>query len=330
MVISMVLLVTGGAGFIGSNFIFYQLKNHPEDRIVCLDKLTYAGNPETLKSVKDNHNFRFIKADICDKKAVEKVISEEKPDIVINFAAESHVDRSINNASLFLQTNIIGTQVLLDACRKYKVRFHQISTDEVYGDLPIERTDLHFTEQTLLKPSSPYSASKASADLIAQSYYKTYGLYVTITRCSNNYGSYQHPEKLIPLTILSALENRPIPVYGNGRNVRDWVFAEDHCRAVDFVIRCGKAGEIYNIGGNCEKSNIDVVNRILEIMDKPKSLITYVADRPGHDRRYAVDYSKIEKELLWKPETDFDTGLESTIKWYLKNEAWVKSIKSKA
>lgn len=328
--ISMVLLVTGGAGFIGSNFIFYQLKNHPEDRIICLDKLTYAGNAETLKSVKGKHNFRFIKADICDKKAVEKAIAEEKPDIVINFAAESHVDRSINNTNLFFQTNIIGTQVLLDACRKYKVRFHQISTDEVYGDLPIERTDLCFTEKTLLNPSSPYSASKAGADLIVLSYCKTYGLYVTITRCSNNYGSYQHPEKLIPLTILCALENKPIPVYGNGKNVRDWIFVEDHCRAVDFVIRCGKAGEIYNIGGGSEKSNTDVVGKILEIMDKPKSLITYVADRPGHDRRYAVDYSKIEKELLWKPETDFDTGLESTVKWYLKNEAWVKSIKSKA
>ncbi len=323
----MVLLVTGGSGFIGSNFIFYQLKSHPEDRIICLDKLTYAGNLETLKDVKGHHNFKFIKADICDKAAVEKAFSEEKPDIVINFAAESHVDRSINDTGIFLQTNMIGTQVLLDACRKHNVHFHQISTDEVYGDLPIERTDLMFTESTPLNPSSPYSASKASADFITLSYYKTYGLPVTITRCSNNYGSYQHPEKLIPLTILSALANKPVPVYGNGSNVRDWIFVKDHCKAVDSVIRHGKAGEIYNIGGSSEKSNIEVVSKILEIMDKPKSLITYVADRLGHDRRYAVDYSKIEKELLWQPETDFDYGLEKTVEWYIQNEDWLKSVK---
>lgn len=323
----MVLLITGGAGFIGSNFIFYQLKNHPEDRIICLDKLTYAGNLKTLKSIKDNLNYRFIKADICDNAAVEKVFSELKPDIVINFAAESHVDRSINDTGIFMQTNIIGTQVLLDACHKHSIRFHQISTDEVYGDLPIERTDLLFTECSPLNPSSPYSASKAGADFITLSYYKTYGLPVTITRCSNNYGKYQHPEKLIPLTILSALENKPVPVYGNGRNVRDWIYVEDHCKAVDLVIRNGTAGKIYNIGGGSEKSNIEVVSKILEIMDKPKSLISYVADRPGHDRRYAVDYSKIEKELLWKPETDFDYGLEKTVKWYIQNENWLKSVK---
>ena len=323
----MVLLVTGGAGFIGSNFILYQLKKHPEDRIICLDKLTYAGNLETLKDVKDNHKFRFIKADICDKEAVAKAFSEENPDIVINFAAESHVDRSINDTGIFMQTNIIGTQILLDACRKHGIRFHQISTDEVYGDLPIEETDLFFSENTNLSPSSPYSASKASADLITLSYYKTYRLPVTITRCSNNYGSYQYPEKLIPLTILSALENKPVPVYGNGRNVRDWIYVEDHCKAVDMVIRNGEAGEIYNIGGGNEKSNIEVVSKILEIMDKPKSLITYVPDRPGHDRRYAVDYSKIEKELLWQPETDFEYGLEKTVEWYIKNEDWLKSVK---
>ncbi len=323
----MVLLVTGGAGFIGSNFILYQLKKHPEDRIICLDKLTYAGNLETLKDVKDNHKFRFIKADICDKEAVAKAFSEENPDIVINFAAESHVDRSINDTGIFMQTNIIGTQILLDACRKHGIRFHQISTDEVYGDLPIEETDLFFSENTNLSPSSPYSASKASADLITLSYYKTYRLPVTITRCSNNYGSYQYPEKLIPLTILSALENKPVPVYGNGRNVRDWIYVEDHCKAVDLVIRNGEAGEIYNIGGGNEKSNIEVVSKILEIMDKPKSLITYVPDRPGHDRRYAVDYSKIEKELLWQPETDFEYGLEKTVEWYIKNEDWLKSVK---
>lgn len=323
----MVLLVTGGAGFIGSNFILYQLKKHPEDRIICLDKLTYAGNLETLKDVKDNHKFRFIKADICDKEAVTKAFSEENPDIVINFAAESHVDRSINDTGIFMQTNIIGTQILLDACRKHGIRFHQISTDEVYGDLPIEETDLFFSENTNLSPSSPYSASKASADLITLSYYKTYRLPVTITRCSNNYGSHQYPEKLIPLTILSALENKPVPVYGNGRNVRDWIYVEDHCKAVDLVIRNGEAGKIYNIGGGNEKSNIEVVSKILEIMDKPKSLITYVPDRPGHDRRYAVDYSKIEKELLWQPETDFEYGLEKTVEWYIQNEDWLKSVK---
>ena len=323
----MVLLVTGGAGFIGSNFILYQLKKHPEDRIICLDKLTYAGNLETLKDVKDNHKFRFIKADICDKEAVAKAFSEENPDIVINFAAESHVDRSINDTGIFMQTNILGTLILLDACRKHGIRFHHISTDEVYGDLPIEETDLFFSENTNLSPSSPYSASKASADLITLSYYKTYRLPVTITRCSNNYGSYQYPEKLIPLTILSALENKPVPVYGNGRNVRDWIYVEDHCKAVDLVIRNGEAGEIYNIGGGNEKSNIEVVSKILEIMDKPKSLITYVPDRPGHDRRYAVDYSKIEKELLWQPETDFEYGLEKTVEWYIKNEDWLKSVK---
>ncbi len=323
----MVLLVTGGAGFIGSNFILYQLKKHPEDRIICLDKLTYAGNLETLKDVKDNHKFRFIKADICDKEAVAKAFSEENPDIVINFAAESHVDRSINDTGIFMQTNIIGTQILLDACRKHGIRFHQISTDEVYGDLPIEETDLFFSENTNLSPSSPYSASKASADLFTLSYYKTYRLPVTITRCSNNYGSHQYPEKLIPLTILSALENKPVPVYGNGRNVRDWIYVEDHCKAVDLVIRNGEAGKIYNIGGGNEKSNIEVVSKILEIMDKPKSLITYVPDRPGHDRRYAVDYSKIEKELLWQPETDFEYGLEKTVEWYIQNEDWLKSVK---
>lgn len=323
----MVLLVTGGAGFIGSNFIFYQLKKHPEDRIICLDKLTYAGNLETLKDVKDNHNFRFIKADICDKEAVTKAFSEENPDIVINFAAESHVDRSINDTGIFMQTNIIGTQILLDACRKHGIRFHQISTDEVYGDLPIEETDLFFSENTNLSPSSPYSASKASADLITLSYYKTYRLPVTITRCSNNYGSHQYPEKLIPLTILSALENKPVPVYGNGRNVRDWIYVEDHCKAVDLVIRNGEAGEIYNIGGSSEKSNIEVVSKILEIMDKPKSLISYVPDRPGHDRRYTVDYSKIEKELLWQPETDFEYGLKKTVEWYIQNEDWLKNVK---
>ncbi len=323
----MVLLVTGGAGFIGSNFILYQLKKHPEDRIICLDKLTYAGNLETLKDVKDNHKFRFIKADICDKEAVAKAFSEENPDIVINFAAESHVDRSINDTGIFMQTNIIGTQILLDACRKHGIRFHQISTDEVYGDLPIEETDLFFFENTNLSPSSPYSASKASADLITLSYYKTYRLPVTITRCSNNYGSHQYPEKLIPMTILSALENKPVPVYGNGRNVRDWIYVEDHCKAVDLVIRNGEAGKIYNIGGSSEKSNIEVVSKILEIMDKPKSLITYVPDRPGHDRRYAVDYSKIEKELLWQPKTDFEYGLEKTVEWYIQNEDWLKSVK---
>ena len=327
----MVLLVTGGAGFIGSNFILYQLKNHPNDRVICVDKLTYAGNLNNLETAFKNQNFRFYRADICDKNAVDEVFIKEKPDVVVNFAAETHVDRSISDSSVFLNTNIIGTQILLDSCLKHNtLRFHQISTDEVYGDLPIENYDLKFREDMLLKPSSPYSASKASADLLALSYFKTYGLNVSITRCSNNYGAFQFPEKLIPLTILNALENKAVPVYGDGKNVRDWVYVEDHCRAVDFVIRSGAVGKIYNIGGNSEKNNIEVVSRILEIMGKPLSLIEFAADRAGHDRRYAVDYSRINKELLWAASISFDDGLQETVKWYMDNIAWLKSaIKNK-
>ena len=319
--------MTGGAGFIGSNFIFYQLKHHPEDRIICLDKLTYAGNIATLGPILSNKNFRFVRGDIADKETVERLFTEEKPDIVVNFAAESHVDRSIDDLGVFLQTNIIGTQVLMDACRKHGVKhFHQISTDEVYGDLPLDRPDLFFTEDTPVHASSPYSASKAGADLIVLAYYRTFGLSVTITRCSNNYGPYQYPEKLIPLIICRALNNEPIPVYGDGQNVRDWLFVEDHCAAVDLVMRKGRAGEIYNIGGHNERSNLDIIKTVLKLTGKPESLITFVADRPGHDLRYGIDYSKLQNELGWSPKTDFKDGIKQTVEWYFNNEEWRKSI----
>lgn len=323
----MTVIVTGGAGFIGSNFIFYQLKNHPEDRIVCLDKLTYAGNLETLKDVMDNPNFRFVKADIADREAVEKLFEEEKPDIVVNFAAESHVDRSIEDPGIFLKTNILGTQVLMDACRKYSIkRYHQVSTDEVYGDLPLDRPDLFFTEETPIHTSSPYSSSKAGADLLVLSYYRTFGLPVSISRCSNNYGPYHFPEKLIPLIISRALADQPLPVYGKGENVRDWLYVEDHCAAIDLVIRKGREGEVYNIGGHNERSNLDVVKTILKHLEKPESLITFVTDRPGHDMRYAIDPTKIHNELGWLPQTDFDTGIKKTVDWYLNNREWWQSI----
>ncbi|MGN0527586.1 MAG: dTDP-glucose 4,6-dehydratase [Eubacterium sp.] len=323
----MTVIVTGGAGFIGSNFIFYQLKNHPEDRIVCLDKLTYAGNLETLKDVMDNPNFRFVKADIADREAVEKLFEEEKPDIVVNFAAESHVDRSIEDPGIFLKTNILGTQVLMDACRKYGIkRYHQVSTDEVYGDLPLDRPDLFFTEETPIHTSSPYSSSKAGADLLVLSYYRTFGLPVSISRCSNNYGPYHFPEKLIPLIISRALADEPLPVYGKGENVRDWLFVEDHCAAIDLVMRKGREGEVYNIGGHNERSNLDVVKTILKHLEKPESLITFVTDRPGHDMRYAIDPTKIHNELGWLPQTDFDTGIKKTVDWYLNNREWWQSI----
>lgn len=325
----MTIIVTGGAGFIGSNFIFYQLKNHPDDRIVCLDKLTYAGNLETLKSVMDNENFRFVKADIADKQAVEKLFEEEKPDIVVNFAAESHVDRSIEDPSIFLKTNILGTQVLMDACRKYDVtRYHQVSTDEVYGDLPLDRPDLFFTEDTPIHTSSPYSSSKAGADLLVLAYYRTFGLPVTITRCSNNYGPYHFPEKLIPLIISRALADETLPVYGKGENVRDWLYVEDHCAAIDLVIRKGRVGEVYNIGGHNEKTNLEVVKTILKQLDKSESLITFVTDRPGHDMRYAIDPEKIHRELGWLPQTKFDDGIKKTIDWYLENKEWWQNILS--
>lgn len=317
------ILITGGAGFIGSNFIYYQLDRHPEDRFVCIDALTYAGKIETLEKAFKHDNFRFVKADIADRDAVNRLFEEENFDIVVNFAAESHVDRSITNPEIFLVTNIMGTQVLMDACLKYHVRrFHQVSTDEVYGDLPLDRPDLFFTEDSPIKTSSPYSASKASADLLALAYFKTYGLLVTISRCSNNYGPYQLTEKLIPLMISRALADEKLPVYGTGENVRDWLYVEDHCSAVDLIMRKGTEGEVYNIGGHNERRNIDVVKTILSVLEKPESLIEFVRDRPGHDRRYAIDPEKIHRELGWLPSTDFETGILQTIRWYVENKEW--------
>ena len=323
----MTIIVTGGAGFIGSNFIFHMLRKYPDYRIICLDKLTYAGNLSTLAPVMDNPNFRFVKLDICDREGVYRLFEEEHPDMVVNFAAESHVDRSIENPEVFLQTNILGTQVLMDACRKYGIRrYHQVSTDEVYGDLPLDRPDLFFTEETPIHTSSPYSASKASADLLVLAYHRTYGLPVTISRCSNNYGPYHFPEKLIPLMIVEALHDRPLPVYGDGKNVRDWLYVKDHCRAIDLILRHGKEGEIYNVGGHNEMKNIDIVKLICRELGKPEELITYVEDRKGHDRRYAIDPTKIETELGWKPKYTFDTGIPMTIQWYLDNKEWWENI----
>jgi dTDP-glucose 4,6-dehydratase len=303
------------------------LEKHPDYRIICLDKLTYAGNLRNLESALNRENFHFIKGDICDRELVYRVFEEEKPDVVVNFAAESHVDRSIEDPEIFLKTNIIGTQVLMDACRKYGIkRFHQVSTDEVYGDLPLDRPDLKFTEKSPLKPSSPYSASKASADLLVMAYHRTYGLPVTISRCSNNYGPYQFPEKLIPLMIINAIHDRPLPVYGDGRNVRDWIHVKDHCEAIDLIIHEGKEGEIYNIGGENERSNIEVVKMILKELGKPESLIKFVKDRPGHDRRYALDITKMKEEFDWSPKISFEEGLRSTIKWYLENRNWWEEI----
>ncbi len=323
----MTIIVTGGAGFIGSNFIYYELREHPEDRIVCLDSLTYAGNLANLEGAMKKDNFRFVKADITDKAAVEKLFEEEHPDIVVNFAAESHVDRSVEDPGLFLRTNILGTQTLMDACRKYGIRrYHQVSTDEVYGDLPLDRPDLFFTEETPIHTSSPYSASKASADLLVLAYARTFRLPVSITRCSNNYGPYHFPEKLIPLMISRALADESLPVYGTGENVRDWLYVEDHCSAIDLVIRRGREGEIYNVGGHNERTNLEVVKTILRELGKPESLITFVKDRPGHDRRYAIDPGKIHAELGWLPATTFDEGIKKTIRWYLDNEKWWKDI----
>lgn len=321
------ILVTGGAGFIGSNFIFHLLRTYPSYRIICVDKLTYAGNLSTLTSVMDNPNFRFVKADIGDREAINQLFAEEKPDMVVNFAAESHVDRSINNPGIFLETNILGTDVLMDACLKYGIkRYHQVSTDEVYGDLPLDRPDLLSTETTPLHPSSPYSSSKAAADLLVLSYFRTYGLPVTISRCSNNYGPYQYPEKLIPLMIVNALNNQQLPVYGNGQNVRDWLYVEDHCRAIDLVIHKGREGEVYNIGGHNEMANINIVKLICKELGKSEDLITYVADRKGHDLRYAIDPTKIYTELGWLPETKFANGIKKTIQWYLDNHQWREDI----
>ena len=321
------IIVTGGAGFIGSNFIFHMLEKHPEDRIICVDKLTYAGNLSTLAPVMDKPNFRFCKTDICDREAIYQLFEEEHPDIVVNFAAESHVDRSIENPSIFLETNIIGTSVLMDACRKYGIeRYHQVSTDEVYGDLPLDRPDLFFTEETPIHTTSPYSSSKASADLLVLAYHRTYGLPVSISRCSNNYGPYHFPEKLIPLMIINALHDQPLPVYGAGLNVRDWLYVEDHYKAIDLVIHDGRVGEVYNIGGHNEMQNIEIVRLICDRLHKPESLITYVTDRKGHDLRYAIDPTKIHNELGWLPETKFADGIEKTIDWYLKHEDWWQPI----
>ena len=308
------IIVTGGAGFIGSNFVFHMLNKYPDYRIICLDKLTYAGNLSTLEPVMDNPNFRFVKADICDREAVNKLFEEEHPDVVVNFAAESHVDRSIENPGIFLETNIMGTQTLMDACRKYGIkRYHQVSTDEVYGDLPLDRPDLFFTEETPIHTSSPYSSSKAGADLLVLAYHRTYGLPVTISRCSNNYGPYHFPEKLIPLMIANALADKPLPVYGEGLNVRDWLYVEDHCKAIDLIRHIGK-------------QNIEIVKIICKELGKPESLITHVGDRKGHDMRYAIDPTKIHNELGWLPETKFEDGIKKTIQWYLDNRDWWETI----
>ena len=323
----MKIIVTGGAGFIGGNFVHLMVNKYPDYDIVCLDKLTYAGNLETLEPVIDKKNFKFVKGDIADRDFVYKLFEEEKPDVVVNFAAESHVDRSITDPGIFLQTNVLGTGVLLDACRIYGIkRYHQVSTDEVYGDLPLDRPDLFFTETTPLHTSSPYSASKASADLLVLAYHRTFKLPVTISRCSNNYGPYHFPEKLIPLIIANALNDKPLPVYGKGENVRDWLYVEDHCKAIDLIIHKGRVGEVYNIGGHNERTNLEVVKTVIRELGKSEDLITYVTDRPGHDMRYAIDPTKIHEELGWLPETKFDDGIKKTIKWYLDNKKWWENI----
>lgn len=323
------MLVTGGAGFIGSNFIFYEREHHPDIELLCVDKLTYAGNMQTLEPVMDTPGFKFVRADIADRETMLALFEAEKPDVVVNFAAESHVDRSIEDPSIFLQTNVMGTQVLLDASRKVCVsRYHQVSTDEVYGDLPLDRPDLFFTETTPLCASSPYSASKAGADLLCHAYQRTYGMPITISRCSNNYGPYQFPEKLIPLMIANALADKPLPVYGEGLNVRDWLYVEDHCAAIDLILERGHVGQVYNIGGHNEMKNIDIVKKILGILGKPESLITHVTDRKGHDMRYAIDPTFIHAQLGWLPATRFEDGIVKTVQWYLDNRSWWEKIVS--
>jgi dTDP-glucose 4,6-dehydratase len=323
----MKIIVTGGAGFIGGNFIHHMVEKYPDYKIVCLDKLTYAGNMETLAPVMDKENFSFIKGDIADRAFIFQLFQDEKPDVIVNFAAESHVDRSITDPGIFLQTNIIGTGVLLDACKEFGIkRYHQVSTDEVYGDLPLDRTDLFFTEETPIHTSSPYSASKASADLLVQAYYRTFKVPTTISRCSNNYGPYHFPEKLIPLMIANALNGKQLPVYGKGENVRDWLYVEDHCIAIDMIIHNGRVGEVYNIGGHNERTNLEVVKTIIHELGKSEDLIHYVTDRPGHDMRYAIDPTKIKNELGWEPTTLFDDGIKKTIKWYLDNKSWWENI----
>ena len=323
----MKILVTGGAGFIGGNFVHHMVNKYPEYDIVNLDLLTYAGNLETCKPVEDKPNYKFVKGDIADRKFIFDLFEKEKFDIVVNFAAESHVDRSIENPEIFVQTNVLGTTTLLDASKEFGVkRYHQVSTDEVYGDLPLDRPDLFFTETTPLHTSSPYSSSKASADLFVLAYHRTFGLPVTISRCSNNYGPYHFPEKLIPLMISRALADEELPVYGNGANVRDWLHVHDHCEAIDLIIHNGKVGEVSNVGGHNERSNLEVVKTILKALGKPESLIKYVKDRPGHDMRYAIDPTKLETELGWKPQYTFDTGIQMTIQWYLDNKEWWENI----
>ena len=323
----MKILVTGGAGFIGANFVYYMMKAHPDYDLVVYDLLTYAGNLETLEEALKNPKVKFIKGDIADRQAVFQMFEQEKFDKVVNFAAESHVDRSIENPGIFLVSNIIGTQTLLDACRKYGIeRYHQVSTDEVYGDLPLDRPDLFFTETTPITASSPYSASKASADLLTLAYHRTFGVPVTVSRCSNNYGPYHFPEKLIPLIISRALADKTLPIYGTGENVRDWLYVEDHCSAIDLVIHKGRVGEVYNIGGHNEKTNLEVVKTVLKQLGKPESLITYVKDRAGHDLRYAIDPTKIHNELGWLPQTKFDDGIKKTVQWYLDHKQWWENI----
>lgn len=323
----MKIIVTGGAGFIGSNFVIHMVNKYPEHEIINLDLLTYAGNLENLKSVENAPNYRFVKGDIADRKFVFDLFAQEKPDVIVNFAAESHVDRSIKDPESFVRTNVMGTTTLLDACKEYDIkRFHQVSTDEVYGDLPLDRPDLFFTEETPLHTSSPYSSSKASADLFVMAYHRTFGIPVTVSRCSNNYGPYQFPEKLIPLIISRALADEELPVYGTGENVRDWLHVADHCQAIDLILKNGRVGEVYNIGGHNERTNLEVVKTILRTLGKPESLIKFVTDRPGHDRRYAIDPTKMETELGWKPQYIFDTGMAQTIQWYLDNKEWWEHI----
>lgn len=323
----MKIIVTGGAGFIGSNFIYLMLEKYPEYDFICVDSLTYAGNLRTLEKAMEYDNFKFFKIDIRDREKIYELFEKEKPDIIVNFAAESHVDRSIVNPQIFLETNIIGTSILMDACRKYGIkRYHQVSTDEVYGDLPLDRPDLLFTEETPITTSSPYSSSKAAADLLVLSYYRTYGLPVSISRCSNTYGPYQFPEKLIPLMIANASKDKKLPVYGKGENVRDWLYVDDHNKAIDLIIHKGTVGQVYNIGGHNEKSNIEIVKIILENLEKSEDLITFVEDRKGHDLRYAIDPTKIHNELGWLPETKFEDGIKKTIDWYKNNYEWMEEI----
>lgn len=324
------ILVTGGAGFIGGNFVHYLVDRYPNYHIVNLDALTYAGNLETCHSLVGRGNYQFIKGDISDREFIFALFEKGQFDWVVNFAAESHVDRSVTNPDIFIQTNVVGTQVLLEASHQFGVkRYHQVSTDEVYGDLPLDRLDLFFTEESPLHPSSPYSASKASADLLVSSYYRTFNLPVTISRCSNNYGPYQFPEKLIPFMISKALNDELLPVYGIGENIRDWLHVSDHCVAIDLILHQGRVGEVYNIGGHNERTNLEVVKTILQALGKPESLISYVADRPGHDLRYAINPHKMESELGWKSIYDFESGIKQTINWYLENQEWWRPLLKK-